>query len=337
MRSRLRLLLPAACFLVGQVARAEEPSAPFAPDAEARAKELFDAALAAAQKGNYRDACPKFRASYAINRKASTLFNLGVCYERNGQTASAWGTFSEAVGAARQAGHPDWSMQAAERVRALEPRLVKVTVVVPPEARVAGLTLTRDGATLTPSEWGLPTPVDPGDHVLSATAPGKTTWETTFTSTEGAPLVVRVPPLASEPVVVAKPEVVAPPPPPPPPAFWSPLRVAGLSTGGAGVVALGVGGVLALVAKGRYDASRRACPSTACQDAGALSDNRAAFDLATGATATLIGGAVFTAAGASLFLLASDRKPSAGGIRATPTLQVRGHDAAMTLSLGGAF
>jgi hypothetical protein len=326
------VLLSAACFLIAPTARAEDP---LAPDAEARAKQLFDAALADAQKGNYKDACPKFRASYTINRKASTLFNLGACYEHNGQTASAWGAFSEAVGAARQAGHDDWSRQAAERVRLLELRVVKVTVVVPPEARVAGLTLQRDGAMLTASEWGLPTPIDPGKHVLSATAPGKASWETTFTINEGAPLVVRVPLLANERVVIERPKVVAPLQPPP--GFWSPLRIVGFSTASAGVVALGVGTVVALVAKDRYDTSRQACPSTTCQDPGAISDNRSAFNLATGATVTLIAGTALTAAGASLFLLAPNRQQPASGLRATPSFQVRGHDAAPMLCLGGSF
>lgn len=342
MRSLFRSLLPAACLLVAHVARADGPAptdAPLSPDAEARAKQLFDAALADAQAENYRDACPKFRASYTINRKASTLLNLGTCYERNGQTASAWGAFSEAVGAARQAGHPEWAAQASERIRALEPRVVKVTIVVPAGTRVPGLTLKRDGAELTESEWGFPTPVDPGEHLLAATAPGKIPWKTTFKIAEGAPLTVQVPPLVDEPV--EKPKVVVVAPPPAPPGFWSPLRVVGLSAGSVGVVALGVGTVLAIVAKGRYDTSREACPTAACTDPKALSDNRAAFDLATGSTIAMVSGAVLTAAGATLFLWAPDRGqgsgPSTSGARLTPAFDLRGRDGSATLRLEGAF
>lgn len=342
MRSLFLSLLPAACLLVAHVAHADGPAsadAPLSPDAEARAKQLFDAAIADAQAENYKDACPKFRASYTVNRKASTLLNLGTCYERNGQTASAWGAFSEAVGAARQAGHPEWAAQAAERIRALEPRVVKVTIVVPAGTRVPGLTLKRDAAELTESEWGFPTPVDPGEHLLAASAPGKIPWKTTFKIAEGAPLTVQVPPLVDEPVEKPKVVVIAPPPPP---SFWSPLRVAGLSAGSVGVVALGVGTVLAIVAKGRYDSSREACPTAACTDAKALSDNRAAFDLATGSTIAVVGGALLTAAGATLFLWAPDRGRGAAerstvGARLTPAFDVRGRDGSATLRLEGAF
>ncbi|NOU32505.1 MAG: hypothetical protein HOO96_31760 [Polyangiaceae bacterium] len=115
----------------------------------------------------------------------------------------------------------------------------------------------------------------------------------------------------------------------------------GLSAGSVGVVALGVGTVLAIVAKGRYDTSREACPTAACTDPKALSDNRAAFDLATGSTIAVVSGAVLTAAGATLFLWAPDRGQSIGrstsGARLTPAFDLRGRDGSATLRLEGAF
>src|SRR4051812_45312237 len=147
-------------------------------DNRARAQQLFDSALADAEAGNLAAACPKFQASQNADPKTSTLLNLASCYEKNGQTASAWGAFREAEGLARKAGRLDWETTAREHAVVLEPKLVRLTVQVPEASRVAGLSVTRDGARLEGGEWGVAIPVDPGEHVVAATATGRAPWET---------------------------------------------------------------------------------------------------------------------------------------------------------------
>jgi hypothetical protein len=297
-------------------------------DARARGKQLFDSALADVKREDYKAACPKFRASYDVDPKASTLLNLGTCYERNGQTASAWGAFSNAVVAARKAGKEEWAAQAEERVKALEPRLVRLMVVVPPEARTEGLTVLRDASTLSESEWGLPMAVDPGEHTIRASAPGHVTWSTKVAVAEGSPPPpLRVPKLVEEKRSV----VVGPGAAAVQPKFWTPSRLGGATLAGVGLVGVGVGAALAIVAKSQYDGAAALCPTSRCGNASAVADSESAFDLATGATLATVIGAVAGVAGLGLFLWAPDKKSYA--LEVVP-VSGRGYAG---LSAGGSF
>lgn len=324
--------------VTAHAAHADEPAAsPTATeDARARGKQLFDAALADVKREDFKAACPKFKASYEVDPKASTLLNLGTCYERNGQTASAWGAFSSAVVAARKAGKEEWAAQADERVRALEPRLVRLTVTVPAEARAEGLVISRDGAKLSESEWGLAMAVDPGEHLVKADAPGRVGWSTKVAVAEGTKVPdIVVPNLALAPVAKGQgpTKIVVEGPPP----YWTATRVGGVTAAGIGLAAAGVGVALGFIAKGKYDDSRRTCPEpgTTCSDAVAVNDNETAFSLATGSTVLVVAGGVLAAAGVGLFLWAPDAHKSkkTQAFRVVPS----GGPGALGLELGGAF
>lgn len=320
----------AALVLAPTVAHAEDGPT---DDARARGKQLFDAALADVKREDYKSACPKFRASYDVDPKASTLLNLGTCYTRNGQTASAWGAFSSAVVAAKKAGKDDWAAQAEEQVKALEPRLVRLTVEVPREARVDGLVVARDTSTLSESEYGLAMAVDPGEHTIKASARGHVPWQTKVTVAEGAQLApVTIPRLVEEPkAAVVVPRERAPVGPAP---YWTTSRVAGASVAGLGVVAIGVGSVLGILAKGKYDDSRAVCPTPTCADPAAVEGNSSAFGMATGATVLFVAGGVLAAGGIGLFLWAPDAKrKSPTAVRLLPSAS----PTSASLALGGAF
>jgi hypothetical protein len=305
---------------------AAEPAADVAvsDDAQARAKQLFDSAMEDTKREDYRAACPKFRASYTINPKASTLLNLGTCFERNGQTASAWGAFSNAVIAARKTGHEDWAAQAEERVRVLEPRLARVVIRVArpasPQTSIEGLVVKRDGVQLTESELGLALALDPGPHTLTATAPDRLAWETKFQVVEGLP----TPPVIEVPVLQPAPRTAQLPPAQPPRlVYFTPLRIAGVATAAVGVVSVGVGTVLTLLAKSRYDSAKTLCPQRDnCLNPVAVSDNASAFKLAGGATATMLIGGALAASGLAIVLLApskSVKAPTLGRAQVMPT------------------
>ncbi len=285
-------------------------------DGRARGKQLFDAALADVKREDYKSACPKFRASYDADPKASTLLNLGTCYERNGQTASAWGAFSNAVIASKKAGKDEWAAQADERVKALEARLVRLTIVVAPASRVEGLVIERDGTRLSESEWGLAMAVDPGEHVIRARAEGFVAWSTRVTVTEGAaPSPVTVPKLIAEKKSVV---VGGGGAPARPPRFWTPSRIGGAAMAGAGLVGLGVGAALAIVANGKYQTSKDLCSAETklCRTQEGLDANAAAYDFATGSSVAMVVGGVLGVAGAGLFLWAPDKKSYA--LQVTP-------------------
>ena len=278
-------------------------------DNRARAQQLFDSALADAEAGNFVAACPKFLASQDADPKTSTLMNLANCYQHNGQTASAWGAFREAEVIARKAGRPELETAARTRATVLEPKLLRLNIVVPDASRLAGLVVTRDGSLIPAGEWGVAIPVDPGEHVLTASADGHKSWaEHVAIASESKTITLpALEPSPPEPVAVA-PAPEAPRPPPPPTGLTT-LQTVGIAGAGVGVAAMIGGGVLALVAKSSYSDAHDQCRSgtTECPSS-AVSDADSAYTKAAVATGIFVTGAVLVAAGATLFFVAPDRK-----------------------------
>ncbi|MBX3193420.1 MAG: hypothetical protein KF819_40940 [Labilithrix sp.] len=293
-----------AALALGSDARADETTET-RPDNRARAQQLFDSALADAEAGNFAAACPKFLASQEADPKTSTLLNLASCYEKNGQTASAWGAFREAEGLSRKAGRSDWETTARERAEALEPKLVRLTIDVPEASRVGGLTITRGGVKIPAGEWGVAIPVDPGEQVIAASAPGRAPWELR-TEVRGASSTVSVPVLEELPAIDVTPPPIAPVDagPAAPASWWTPARTAGVAVGAAGLVAVITGSILGLAANGAYGDARAQCTDgvRGCP-AEAVRDSESAYGLATGATVAWVIGGLAVAGGAALVFL----------------------------------
>jgi hypothetical protein len=146
----------------------------------AAAEELFNQGRALLDAGNFAEACPKLAESQRLDPTAGTLLNLADCFEKNGQTASAWVTFREAARAAVDRRRPDWERLADKRAAALEPRLSRLTIVVAPSARVEGLAVTAGALPIAPALYDTGIPVDPGALVVTARAPGRKEWSATL-------------------------------------------------------------------------------------------------------------------------------------------------------------
>jgi serine/threonine-protein kinase len=267
---------------------------------QAAAESLFTEAKRLADAGDFQDACPKFAESNRLDPGAGTLLNLGDCYERIGKLASAWGAFKEAQTTARSAGDANRQSEAARRAAALEARLSQLTVQVSPAARVPGLEVRRDGALLGEGQWGSPVPIDPGDHVLEATAPSHRPWSTHVVIGGPGLTTTEVPPLADGPS-----------------GFWSPRRAAGAAVGGAGLILLGVALGFGAAAKSDNSDSLAHCLPSApnlCTGSGVALRN-SAFSDATIATGTSIAGSVVLVAGLLTLVLPSPsaRAGSVGG------------------------
>jgi hypothetical protein len=280
-------------------------------ESEAAARELFNEARELAGKGQYAPACPKLEAASKLYRGSGLLITLGDCYEHLGRTASAWTTFGDAASVAAAIGRSDDEAEAKRRQRALEPRLSRLAIHVSNGAE--GVTIARDGVSLDAAAWGAPIPVDPGTHTVSARAPGRAPWSSSIAVTQsGQTVTVDVPDIALAALAPALPLGSAPSAKEPDSGhnagdaslpYWTGLRATGVTIAGAGVIAVGAGGVLGLVAKSRYDSA------TGETGAAQHDDSVTAVDQANAATWVMGVGAVVAAAGVVVWLTA--RGPAA--------------------------
>jgi hypothetical protein len=312
----------AVAALLGSAAPAHARPADGPAEDKATAEALFTHAKSLMKEGKLSEACPKFAESLRLDAGIGTMLYLADCYERNGQSASAWAEFLEAAGVAHAAGQGDREKKARERAAALEPRLSRVSIALAPGADVSGIVVKRDGQPVGRVLWGTPVPLDPGEHVVEAAAPGKLPWshKVLVSSVDTGALEVVVPALVDAPppepvkATVERPPVPAPvpalekprpapgveprrppPPAPPPPEPASSPRVAGYSMLGIGLATAAVGGALgavALIDKGDAAATCRA--DNVCTPSAAVSRSHA-VTMATASSAALIaGGGLFT-------------------------------------------
>src|SRR5687768_11915066 len=108
-------------------------ASPARADNAAIANALFDEGKRLMQSGKFAEACTKFADSQRLDPGVGTILNLAACYEKNGQTASAWSAYRAAAAAARDKGQSAREKAARESVARLEPGLLKVIVTVTPQ------------------------------------------------------------------------------------------------------------------------------------------------------------------------------------------------------------
>jgi hypothetical protein len=211
----------------------------------ASAQALFDEGLRLMNAGQPASACPKFAASQKLDPGMGTKFRLAECYEKVGKTASAWALFIEIGDEARGAKRPDREKIARKRAEVLAPKLARMTVFVSPEmTNLAGLEVRRDGTVLEKAVWDAPLPIDPGEHFLTATAPGKTPWESKPVVVQDSKTIeVIIPRLDNAP----KPVVLTSPVPVMSAVIEKRSVMPAIVLGGVALVAAGVGGALLAV------------------------------------------------------------------------------------------
>ncbi len=299
----------AACIVTPGAASAQSAQDKAAADV------LFQQGKKLMQENKLADACPKFAESLRLDTGTGTMLWLADCYERSGKTASAWGQFLEAAETAVKTKDAREKI-ARERSKQLEPRLVKLQIVVPDAVAAQGIEIKRDGSVLGKPLWGTAVPVDPGGHAIVAHAPGFKTWEGSIeTSVEGKTVTVTVPKLVADaaPVdpVVAKPE-------PKPGDRGGTQRTLAFVAGGVGVVGVGLGVVFGLSAKSNLDDSNANghCVNNHCDAIGfqSRSDSK---DAATLSTVAFVVGVVALGAGAALYFTAP-KGPQKAGLQIAP-------------------
>jgi hypothetical protein len=299
-----------------------------AQSTEAAATALFDEGRRLMTQHRYTEACPKLAESQRLAPSGGTLLNLAACYERTGQTASAWVAWKNAAARANAAGKVDVENRALARAAALEPSLARLTIAVASESDVPGLEVKRDGVGVGRVEYGVAIPVDPGTHVIEAAAPKRRPWSVEVEVGPKQPDARVTVTLVAE---AAPPPAEAPPPPPRaiaavstslPPASERPAsdpggaqRILGIVTLGAGVVAVGVGSVFGLVAMSKNNEALQPknCRTSTLCSANGLSLTADARDAATVSTIAFGVGAAAAVTGAVLWLTAPAKRPSSSG------------------------
>ena len=289
----------------------------------AAAQALFDQGKQLMAAGKAGEACPKFEESQKLDPGSGTLINLALCYEQTGRTASAWSAYKDAASAAAVAGNKERERGARERASALAPKVPKLTIDVPADARVAGLTLMRDGVEVGPAQWGVPIPTDPGKHELSAKAPGYEEWHSTVSLKDGGVGSATVPKLTAAPnaaiaaAPVAGEQAAEPEQAPQPQAAESSSggglggqRIAALVVGGVGVAGVAVGSIFGIQAMSKKKTADETCDGTACQTDAGVEAGKSAHKAGTISTIGMIVGGVGLAAGVTLWLTAPKRGAS---------------------------
>jgi hypothetical protein len=209
---------------------------------EMRAQTLFDAARQLRDGGQLADACPMFARSKELAPGVGVTLHLADCYERMGRTASAWEQFHQAERLAHERGDEKRADIARGRAQALAPGLERLTVAASPASH-DGWQVLVDGAALPASMWNLALALDPGDHVVTVTAPGRPprtlrarldaamSLAIVTIDEPTAPVAMAIAPPAIEPVAA---ESAAPSPGPP---------ISARTWLGAGLVAVGLTGM----------------------------------------------------------------------------------------------
>lgn len=271
----------------------------------AAAEALFREGRALSDAGDIAGACAKFSESARLDPAVGTTFNIADCEERLGHLARAWTLFNEVT--QRLPATDKRRAVAQKRAAALEPRLPKLSVRLAASAP-AGTRVVRGGVELGSASLGTPLPVDPGEHVVVVSAPGRADkqFKLIISEREVRTLEVEV-----------GPERTAPAEPPPRPIAGGAAALAagrapvlGYVIGGIGVAGFitgAVAGALVLQKKAVVDEH---CDASKRCDAEGLDASESGRALGIVTTVGLVTGVVGVGAGTYLILSAGSREDS---------------------------
>lgn len=318
----------ALMLLMGDVQNAGAQAPPSGLSNEMRAEYLFRQGEKKFDSGQYHEACNDFAESLRLGPKLGTLLNLALCHETVGKPATAWSEYHHGAAWAAQNGQKDRHDFAQQHALALESKLPRVLLQLPADRAIGSVEV--DGEPLPDSRWYLPVFLDPGEHAVTITAPGKQRASVKFrVISSPTEQLVSVPALADE---------VLPPPPParpgPAPAADpdAKRRLAGLVTMGAGAASLLVGVTFAVLAIDKRGDIGERCSGHLCTAEGAEVYRDAQHRATVATVATVLGVA---AGGVGAWLYFTSRPPQAG--TRPPAIGVRGGPRGAELGIGGAF
>lgn len=287
---------------------------------EAAATAQFDQGRALMKAGKFKEACDAFEKSQKLDPANGTLFNLAGCHEKIGKLATAWVAYRDL---AQRDTNAKRKAEAAKHAKDLDKRIPKLLLTA--ANAPAGLTVTLDGADALPLV-GIENPVDLRDYKVVATAPGFAPFETVVSvKTEGKTITVKLELDKLETATATKPDKRETRTTVEQPIVDAPTRSHrkrnGAIVAALGGVAVGVGFVFGVKAKGKWDDAEALCPDKQCptDDAKTAGDvlTDDARSAATLSTVFVVGGAAIAAAG--IYFMVTGPSATTTALRVVPT------------------
>src|SRR6187549_824707 len=178
------LLLPAL-----SVTLSARPAAAQDKKELSRARVQFQRAIELEQAGNYSTALEQFRDVGQVRMTPQVRFHIASCEEKLGRLVTALGGYQLAFADADSVGE-DFKAEVDAAVTRLQASIPKLLIQRGGGAEAAEIQL--DGVALGASSIGIPVPLDPGPHSVSAKAPSALPFSPTVTIAENEQKTVDV-------------------------------------------------------------------------------------------------------------------------------------------------
>ncbi|MDC0745128.1 hypothetical protein [Polyangium mundeleinium] len=295
---------------------------------KAAARSLAQQGAEALQKKDYAEAIDLLSRAEAIIHAPPHLLLIGRGQVGLGKLVAARESFLKIIREELPASAPAAFKRAQEDARtelaAIEPRIGSLRIVLtgPGATDPAKVTVKLDEQGVTSALIGVHRPIDPGKHVVTATAAGRSpvTQEVSLGDGEKKEVSLEVEAPAAG---AALPDGSGQtgggggPVGPEKPQGTSPLKyvgIAGMGLGGAGIIAGTIFTVMFVSKSGDADAAFKACPKPCPDDqqANITALDEAAASRGTGAIVGFAAGAALAGAGVALFLIGGKQDKPAG-------------------------
>lgn len=203
--------------------------------------------------------CESLEAMLVMQPEPRLRVELAECYAQLGRSASAWAQYREAAAAAHDTTATELETLARSRAKALEAELSYVTVNTWKGQEVV---VTQDGSPIDDTVLGTAIPLDPGSHVIAASAPGKRGWSRRIElGSHGDHVQVAVPVLPDD--VSFSADLRTAPPALPEPASGvvgdSVQRTLGLIAGALGIAGVATGTLFGVKAAADWSDTKEQC------------------------------------------------------------------------------
>lgn len=153
------------------------PVAAQTDEQRASARALATEGAAAFNEGRFKESADLFARAESVMHAPPHLLFLARSYAKNGQVVKARETYIKIVKEQLPPSAPqafrDAQTSAQDELRTVEPKIAKLTIQLTGAEDAKDLAVSIDGVPIPSVMIGIPQPVDPGEHKVSAIATGK--------------------------------------------------------------------------------------------------------------------------------------------------------------------